>query len=218
MLPGEELRVKIIDVRPLASSQLPVSSSCSTVVSPWSVLLNMTLQTPPITFRVAGPQVVNARVQTSLPANDTIDHPACSLGLRTTRRACSNSQMLHDYRVISSVISAPTTLDEMEIPARSILTIISNYRQPSQGSTIGPFNHGTLARGCFSTQSRFTPSDNLLKGARPTTAYGKLDSTPYERGNSQRLRFTWGQGLQERDLTGFLKELHLAPGPGGFLC
>ena len=38
--------------------------------------------------------------------------------------------------------------------------------------------------GFLPTQSRFTPSDNLLKGARPTTAYGKLDSTPYKRTNS----------------------------------
>jgi len=38
--------------------------------------------------------------------------------------------------------------------------------------------------GFLPTQSRFTPSDNFLKGARPTTAYGKLDSTPYKRGNS----------------------------------
>ena len=36
----------------------------------------------------------------------------------------------------------------------------------------------------FLTQSRFTPADNLLKGSRPTTAYGKLDSTPYRRGNT----------------------------------
>ena len=40
------------------------------------------------------------------------------------------------------------------------------------------------AAGFLPTQSRFTPSDNLLKGARPTTAYGKLDSTPYRRGNA----------------------------------
>jgi hypothetical protein len=39
------------------------------------------------------------------------------------------------------------------------------------------------AGGFLPTQSRFTPSDNLLKGARPTTAYGKLDSTPHKRGN-----------------------------------
>jgi chitin synthase len=38
--------------------------------------------------------------------------------------------------------------------------------------------------GFLPTQSRFTPSENLLKGSRPTTAYGKLDSTPYKRGNS----------------------------------
>jgi len=37
--------------------------------------------------------------------------------------------------------------------------------------------------GFFPTQSRFTPSENILKGARPTTAYGKLDSAPYRRGN-----------------------------------
>ena len=38
--------------------------------------------------------------------------------------------------------------------------------------------------GLLPTQSRFTPSENLLKGARPTTAYGKLDSAPNKRGNS----------------------------------
>ena len=38
--------------------------------------------------------------------------------------------------------------------------------------------------GFLPTQSRFTPSDNLLKGARPITAYGKLDSAPYKRSNS----------------------------------
>lgn len=38
--------------------------------------------------------------------------------------------------------------------------------------------------GFLPTQSRFTPSENLLKGARPTTAYGKLDSTPHRRGTS----------------------------------
>ena len=37
--------------------------------------------------------------------------------------------------------------------------------------------------GFLPTQSRFTPSDNLLKGTRPTTAYGKLDSTPHKRGS-----------------------------------
>jgi len=40
------------------------------------------------------------------------------------------------------------------------------------------------AGGFLPTQSRFTPSDNILKGARPTTAYGKLDSAPYKRSNS----------------------------------
>jgi len=40
------------------------------------------------------------------------------------------------------------------------------------------------AGGFLPTQSRFTPSDNLLKGARPTTAYGKLDSTSYKRSTS----------------------------------
>ena len=38
--------------------------------------------------------------------------------------------------------------------------------------------------GFLPTQSRFTPSDNLLKGARPTTAYGKLDSSSYRRGTT----------------------------------
>ncbi|KAI0319028.1 glycosyltransferase family 2 protein [Amylostereum chailletii] len=40
-------------------------------------------------------------------------------------------------------------------------------------------------KGAFlPTQSRFTPSDNLIKGVggRPTTGYGQLDSVPYKRG------------------------------------
>lgn len=35
--------------------------------------------------------------------------------------------------------------------------------------------------GFFPNHSRFTPSENMLKGARPSTAYGKLDSAPYKR-------------------------------------
>lgn len=35
--------------------------------------------------------------------------------------------------------------------------------------------------GLLPNTSRFTPSENILKGTRPTTAYGKLDSPPYKR-------------------------------------
>lgn len=56
----------------------------------------------------------------------------------------------------------------------------SNYR-PDVTKKGLPKQHKVA--GFFPTQSRFTPSENILKGARPTTAYGKLDSAPYRRGN-----------------------------------
>ena len=37
--------------------------------------------------------------------------------------------------------------------------------------------------GFVPTQSRFTPSNNLLKGSRSTTMYRKLDSALYKCGN-----------------------------------
>ena len=62
------------------------------------------------------------------------------------------------------------------------------------------------AGGFLPTQSRFTPSDNsFLKGARPTTAYGKLDSTPHKRGNSASVYGSLGgrgsKGLMSPDIS-----------------
>ncbi|TFY65902.1 hypothetical protein EVG20_g5185 [Dentipellis fragilis] len=64
----------------------------------------------------------------------------------------------------------------------------SSYRPNVAKNGLTPSKKEKKNAGFLPRQSRFTPSANIMKesgpGARPTTAYGNLDSVPYKRGAS----------------------------------